>query len=211
MYTGYIYKITNKITNLSYIGCTTRTIKWRFNKHAESYGENCSYLLKKDMRTLGRDSFFVDELEKINAENKDQLLNKLYERERYFIKKFDTYNNGYNQSIGGLGLKGYKQSQEQKEKLRIANTGKRRTDDVKKKLSESHKGKYSPLTIEKARIHNSKKVNCYSLDGVFIKSYFNQVEAGKEVNVSPSCIGQCCLGKLKTCKNLLWRYDDNDS
>lgn len=60
--------------------------------------------------------------------------------EPYFIKLFDTYNNGYNRTLGGDGTLGRIVSQETKEKLRILKTGTKHSKDTKLKMSKSRTG-----------------------------------------------------------------------
>lgn len=81
---------------------------------------------------------------------------QLNERETYYINLFDTYNNGYNSSLGGDGNRGYKQSEETKKKHSVAMIGRFKgeksplykinlTDEHKAKISESKKGENHPL------------------------------------------------------------------
>ena len=94
-----IYKITNKITNICYIGKTTRTIKTRMKEHhkdCEEYkGSNIP--LYNAVKKYGWNSFTVEIIE-------DDIPNNLIdEKERYYIKLFDSYKNGYNGTLGGDG------------------------------------------------------------------------------------------------------------
>jgi hypothetical protein len=50
------------------------------------------------------------------------------------------------------------------------------------------------------------KVNQYSLDGVFIKTWDNIVSAKKAVGDQSSNIVAVCKGKQKTCKGFIWKY-----
>ena len=47
-------------------------------------------------------------------------INERLEREKFFIKKYDSYNKGYNMTKGGGGTKGLKHSQESIERNRLA-------------------------------------------------------------------------------------------
>ena len=49
------------------------------------------------MRKHGRDKFYIETIEKVED-------NKLSERETYWIKYYDSYNNGYNMTLGGEGV-----------------------------------------------------------------------------------------------------------
>lgn len=92
-----IYKITNCITGLSYIGQAVN-IATRIYQHLHSsISEKASdfeYPLHKAIRKYGIDNFVVDIVEECPSE----LLN---EREMYWIAFYDTFKNGYNQTAGG--------------------------------------------------------------------------------------------------------------
>lgn len=93
---GFIYQIKNDVNEKIYIGKTTRTLKIRFNEHKSRVNEQNSHLYLA-MRKYGIEHFSIEPLEK--CEN--SLLN---EREQYWIEKLDTYNKGYNETLGGEGL-----------------------------------------------------------------------------------------------------------
>lgn len=90
---GYVYCIENVLNNKKYIGITTRTIKERFAEHckAESY-------IGKAIRKYGVENFKVYGLD-VATSNKE-----LCDLEVYYIEKYDTFRNGYNQTIGGDGV-----------------------------------------------------------------------------------------------------------
>lgn len=94
-----IYKITNKINNKSYIGESVR-IKARWCEHKrkafdkETYPDEYDKVLYKAFRKYGLDNFDFDIL--LECSKKD-----LHNNEILFIEKYDTYKNGYNESIGG--------------------------------------------------------------------------------------------------------------
>ena len=90
-----IYIITNKILNKSYIG-QSKDIYQRWKKHkeqAQNFENNNE--LYKDMRKYGLNNFTFKILEKT------PLLYTLDYKEIYYIKKYDTFNNGYNNTRGG--------------------------------------------------------------------------------------------------------------
>ena len=72
-----IYKITNKINNLSYIGQSTQ-IEQRFREHKKSYNwyREKNKKLYKDILEYGIDNFSFDIIEELPED-------KLFEREKY--------------------------------------------------------------------------------------------------------------------------------
>jgi NUMOD3 motif. len=93
---------------------------------------------------------------------------KLNEREIYWISVFDAKNNkvGYNIASGGnVGIipKRGGVSEEHKKKLSESHKGKHHSDETKRKMSESHKGK--PLSEEnKRKIGESNKISHSSVE-----------------------------------------------
>ena len=90
-----IYKITNKINNLSYIGQSTQ-IEQRFREHKKSYNwyREKNKKLYKDILEYGIDNFSFEILEECSIE-------ELNDKEQYYIKYYNTYPDQYNMAPGG--------------------------------------------------------------------------------------------------------------
>lgn len=88
---GYIYKITNINNGKSYIGQTKRTVEQRWKEHL--YDEK-NILLIRAMKKYGVESFKIETIEQCTDCELDN-------REIYWISYYDTYNNGYNLTLGG--------------------------------------------------------------------------------------------------------------
>ncbi len=92
-----IYKITNLINGLVYIG-QAQDIKTRWRNHRTDYlGNNIvnyNNPLYKDMRLYGLNNFSFEILEEC-------LVSELDEKEKYWISYYDSFNNGYNRTEGG--------------------------------------------------------------------------------------------------------------
>lgn len=95
---GKIYKITNKINGKIYIGQTTKTLKERFNAHCWGVSMNDQYhfnmAIKSAIRKYGKENFTIELIEEVETD-------KLNEREVYWISFYDSYNKGYNNTLGG--------------------------------------------------------------------------------------------------------------
>lgn len=90
---GYIYKITNQINNKMYIGQTRTPIKVRMYKHynnAKKANTGIDFAIQK----YGKHNFKVEQICECSNQKLDDL-------EKYYIKYYDTYNNGYNLTTGG--------------------------------------------------------------------------------------------------------------
>ena len=94
-----VYQIVNKINNKVYIGITTRSLKERFNQHKYSrYSMDTKF--SRALKKYGVENFEIQLIE-------DEIisLKELYEKEKYYINKYNSYNNGYNSTLGGDGCK----------------------------------------------------------------------------------------------------------
>ena len=88
-----IYKITNNINQLSYIGQSI-DIKTRWVHHKNYPKRYSHYPLYQDFEKYGIDNFTFSILEECD-------LSQLDDKEQYYIMLYDTYNHGYNQTRGG--------------------------------------------------------------------------------------------------------------
>ena len=100
---GYIYKIQNKINDKIYIGQTVASPQRRWTQHKNNIKRD--YLqhiaLYKAMNKYGIENFTFEVLEEVSN-------NLLDEREKYWIKNFNSYGkNGYNMTLGGRCTKLY--------------------------------------------------------------------------------------------------------
>jgi group I intron endonuclease len=154
--TGFIYCITNKITGLQYIGQTRVSVSERYKQHIdEAFKTNRNLHLYNSMRKYGIENFTVTTLES------DIPVSELNNKEIAYIKLYDTFNNGYNNTEGGGGVVGYKHSEktrfkigesvkasmykintpERTAKIIKAQKGRKFTEEHKQHLRESCKGK----------------------------------------------------------------------
>lgn len=91
-----IYKITNKINNKAYIGCSSNIKRrWAIHKciYKDSSYKEYSKELYIDIRKYGIENFSIEILEECKEED-------LFKKESYYINKLDTIAKGYN----GYGL-----------------------------------------------------------------------------------------------------------
>ena len=131
---GNVYIITNTINNKVYIGQTIRNIRQRFSEHMSLHQRGNAHL-KSAVLKYGKESFNIEILKTLETNNEDELFKFLYKWEKYYIKKYKSYDSefGYNIDFGG-------------QLNRVV------SDESRKKMSESHKGvKLSLERIEKQR------------------------------------------------------------
>lgn len=130
-----------------YVG---QTIDENRRKHEFSSMAKCGYRsakLKKAIEKYGVESFTYEVLFSKEYESKEAAQKELLDIEEHYIKHFDSYNNGFNMTLGGLSIKGFKMPKELVEKQRMwlkeyykthpnPFKGKQHTEENKRLLSE---------------------------------------------------------------------------
>lgn len=92
---GKIYKILDKTNNKIYIGQTINTLEYRFKQHART-PLNTVQINSIDyaIQTKGINNFIITLIEECKVSELD-------EKEKYWIKYYNSYYDGYNLTFGG--------------------------------------------------------------------------------------------------------------
>lgn len=142
-----IYMITNVVNEKHYVG-QAKNIEYRWMRHRSALkcGTHHNRHLQSAYNAYGSENFEYTILEECQECDLD-------EREQYYIKLYDSYNNGYNLDIGGGGCKGYKHTDEEIYKMRMIQNPKmvlqidKQRNVVREWMSCSHAGKTLGLSI----------------------------------------------------------------
>lgn len=130
----YIYLIINKVNNKKYVGYTSKHYRTRFSQHISSSKRNNTKVLYKAMRKYGIENF---EVRPISSATTLEMI-KLFEQRIIFA--LDTYSKkGYNRTSGGDGSGPH--TEEHKQYMRVLMTNRHFSEETRKKMSESAKGK----------------------------------------------------------------------
>jgi group I intron endonuclease len=221
---GFIYKITNSITNKCYIGETKEKIpetRWKQHKRTIEKGIGCP-ALQNAVKKHGIDNFTFKVLIICFDEER-------FKFEKEYIKKYNSISpNGYNLTSGGEGggFIGKKHSQETINK--ISNTLKNKyinDDELRKNVTEKNKHLMN-LKETKEKITNSVlnterckslkenklsfkdltvEVSQYTIDGIFINKYNSIKQAEIETCVSAKTISKVINCKQKTSGGFIWK------
>ncbi|PEA25923.1 hypothetical protein CN984_12485 [Bacillus cereus] len=195
-----IYKATNKINGKIYIGLTTRRFKDRLRNHRNGHKNpnhpNYYSHFYYSMRKHGFENFEWEAIDK--SDTKEELEVK----EMYWISHFDSYNNGYNSTLGGECNSGYKMSEEQKKHLSNIKTGiSVHTEESLKLLSEATSGINNPRCQPVVKL---------TKEGEYIKEYEFISDALESIGKTDiSHIVKCCRGKLNMAHGFKWMYKDD--
>ena len=141
-----IYCIENSVNHKKYIGCTMNCFRDRIDNHFYKLrnGKHQSKAFQEDYNKYGESVFEFYILEEIDKDIHDK--DYFFQKEEYFINKYDTTNTGYNLSVGGTcGMNGLRLPDEVYKKVGEINrqrlTGTHLSDEIKEKISKSNKGK----------------------------------------------------------------------
>lgn len=214
-----IYVIKNIVNDKVYVGQATSAYD-RFRRHRNNRvsADKQSTEIIQAMKEIGVDNFYYVILEVCDDSVAD-------EREVHYIKQFDSFKNGYNNTIGGLGV--HYISDEEFEKCKEMLLSGMVIKDIEEKTLIDHHilkrelGKRLPnyrqivnKNVKAQRRATSKApVNQYDLDGNFIRRYSNIREALECLGKSPKagCIANCCRHRkhYNTAYGYKWEYATN--
>lgn len=174
-----IYKITNKINGKCYIG-QSNDIHRRWKQELAPNAKLNPHLARA-FEKYGTDNFEFEIIEECQRE----LLN---EREQFWINLYNSTdkNFGYNKTLGGDGNLGrhFIMSEEQKEKIRKANTGRKLTEEQLINIREINKYKIDP---------NQIVIFCYETN----KYYPSIGKAAKELGICKDSIRHVIISQDK--------------
>lgn len=191
-----IYKITNTINNKVYIGQST-DIRRRWTSHVNILNESNKnnsekqYALHAAMQKYGPDNFLFEVIEECPVKD-------LNDRERYWIKYYNSYLNGYNENEGGSIIRGCPAYVEQV--VLLLQTTKYSFEEISKITGASIQSignincgrSFKNDTLDYPIRAKTRKVIQYSKEGVELRTFNSLVEAEKETGVPASNIKHVC-------------------
>jgi group I intron endonuclease len=146
---GIIYCIHSLSTGKKYIGQTVEKMQRRVLRHFRTMNET---KISRAIQKYSKYDFVYGIVEEIEDKN------LLDEREQYWIKYYDSIDNGFNIKEGGKCARGFKQSESSIEKRRQKLIGRPLSVEHKKSISKAHKGKVlSKETVDKMIAYRTGK------------------------------------------------------
>ena len=178
MNTYIVYIHINKANGKRYYGTTGENNPNRRWKNGKGYNHNEDFT--NDINKYGWENFEHIVIARGLTEEEAKFL------EIELIREFDTTNREY----------GYN----------ITNGGEIPTEEHRKKISESNKGKNNSMYGMARENHPmATKIYCKELD-----MYFDTVKQASEyIGRSISSISHCLRGRQKTCKGMHWLYAED--
>ncbi|WP_053971149.1 GIY-YIG nuclease family protein [Mangrovimonas sp. ST2L15] len=212
----YIYRATNTLTNESYVGVTRNGIEKRKRNHIQKANNGTGHQFQEAIATYGPDAFDWEQIDTASSPN------ELAIKERQYISKYDSKENGYNSDYGG-GIK-KKVYQYDLKTGKLVNTFDSLSDAASsfvgvtnKQLSRAClsvsnlcKGYYWSYRLQepfKPGLDDRKK-EVYKLDsaGSIVAKYTSISLASIETGINKSSIAKVCRGERNQAGGFRWRY-----
>lgn len=208
---AFIYKIVNDMNDKIYIGQTSFSIENRFKQHLKDSEKNLTTekrSLYNAIRKYGKEHFKIELIEETDSPN---------EREKYWIKYYNTYKYGYNATMGGDGkilidrekaiqlYKKYKNAVEVAKELRCS------VDSLRKIFKDMNiKEEFHPK--------NSKETYQFDLDNNLLNIFWSSGDATEYIIKNDYSKGSkhSVANKIRECANntynrktafgFIWKY-----
>lgn len=219
-----IYKITNISNNQCYIGQSIN-IEKRWKDHQRALD---NYAIHKALRKYGIQNFTFEIIELCKAE-------ELNTKEQYWIKYYNSYINGYNETPGGEGvldankravnqydlngqyLRTFNSITEAEQSLNINYHGSNINSACKQKdgreTALGYQWRYADeiepginIAKSKNQIDKSrKKIQQYDFNNNLIQEFDNITQASKITGIGRTSISNCLNGYSKSAGNYFWK------
>lgn len=201
---AYIQKITNLINQHSYIGKTEAidpTDRWKEHL-CEAKRERSSHrAIYRALRKYGEENFSFEVIEETTDPNS---------REQYYIQFYDTYRNGYNETLGGDGS-AYLELPEQEICQFYLTHGLKETakyfeHDIETIRRVLYKNNIRQRTLsEQMRLSVSYPVAQIDPKTGEVIHIFSSLAEAEQATGNTKHIGDVIRGKRKTCKGYVWK------
>lgn len=209
---GYIYKITNKYNNKSYIGQTKRNSDIRIKEHyRDAYRPKSSMypsLFYRAIRKYGYEAFESSILETCDDE-------KLNDREQYWIKYYATFPNGYNMNYGGdfIGAHQLDYQEIYQAKILFQMTASELADYFHCSIATIQTAlKTKGMSKQEIAQISASKRNCpvyaYNPDTKSIKYFSSKAEAERITQVNRANISKALKGETRAAGGYLWAINE---
>jgi group I intron endonuclease len=210
-----IYKAENTKNGYVYVGATTKSLEGRKKDHLQRVDKSYSGTFQEAISTYGAGAFSWEQID--TAINNDELAQK----EKEYILKYNSKEDGYNSDAGG----GIQKTVYQYDTItgRLVNKYPNLTDAGK--VINATKQDLSKVCLSVNKVSNGfywsyeyKEPFVPSIDvrkkavlqltkrGEFVKMFESVSEASRQTGFNKSCIAKVCRGGRKSSGGYLWKF-----
>ena len=210
---GIIYKVTHKESSKTYIGATTASIHKRKLDHMKLSKRKKQRTFYKAIATYGPNAFKWEQID--TASSTDELAKK----EKEYILKYNSKEEGYNSDVGGgiqKTIYQYNLDGRKVNKFTSLESAGNAVNAVKQNISavalgdnKTCKGyywSYFPAFPKNLNDERKKRVLQYSLYGEYINEFNSVSEASKQTDCNKTSIAKVCRDERKSCGGFKWKY-----
>lgn len=200
-----VYIIKNDLNNKVYIGQTSQSVEARYSKHKSAAKYGLDRHLYRAMRKYGIEHFWAEVIEYTDNPN---------EREQYWIQKYDSVKNGYNETLGGEGAPLYDYQEIEacyKTFGNVADTVKACGASLKTVNTVlSMRGIHSEIRNKAVNMIDENNTKAQTFDSLTNAANYIQRAKGLSTPAKPiaDAISECAKGKRKTAYGFRWEYVD---
>jgi len=214
-----IYKVENLMNGQVYIGATTKSLNTRKKEHLRDVKRATATRLHQSIATFGANSFKWETIDTANT------LNDLAQKEKEYIIKYDSKDNGLNiDSGGGFKKKVYQFDKQSKKLISVfgnLNEAAYSVDSDKQHISSAclsvngdFKGYYWGYSYSEYYVvkkdSRRKIVIQYDLNNDAIQEFISVSEASKSTGLNKNSIAKVCRNERLRCGGFLWKYKNID-
>ena len=210
-----VYIAKNKNNELTYVGATTKSVEERKVDHIQKSNKGTGSYFQEAIGTYGPEAFSWEQIDTAND------INELAEKEKQYILKYNSKEEGYNSDTGG----GFKKIVYQYDlftgklinkfdSLDIAakevNTTKQHLSRACLSVNKVFSGYFwsyqckDPFKPEKDA--RKKEVFQFNPTGISVAHYVSVAEASRQTGISKTCISRCCRGEREQTGGFKWKY-----
>lgn len=221
----FIYKYENMVNHKIYIGQTVdfgKRKREHFNASSNPNNKDYNLPIHAAIRKYGINNFTIVIIDTCNTHDQAN------EKEKYWIKTFDSYHSGYNATTGGQDggyngkqvdvydldgkyLKSYLNAKEAAKEMEVSYSTIQQVLHQKRPTCKNCQLKYHDdnRVIKKFYSRKGGKLPIYQLNKdteQIIKEWESAAEAARQLHLDASGITKCLKGKLKTHGCFKWKY-----
>lgn len=228
----FVYVVRNKVNGKRYVGKTLIGVEYRWKKHlVDTFNEKLyaynSYF-HRAIRKYGVENFEFEEIFSSLESPEPMTVFDLSDWEKYFIQKYRTFIgfsdcHGYNMTLGGEGWTGrgkaidvydkdlnfiatYESIEETSRELKLYPQNISAAINGRIKATGGYV--FCESGLEPVQFVNitETKIDLYSLEGEFIKTFNTMRDAASFIDANPTNVFDCCNQKQLRCKDYITVY-----
>lgn len=200
-WTVYIHIVPKELSDYDwdkyYVGITSLKPEHRWGCEGNGYSKRG--IFGRAIKKYGWENI----LHEIVANNLTESEAKNLEKKLIETLSSNDKTHGYNLTVGGDGKRGFAMSNETKEKISKANSGKRRSEEQIERIKNN-----TPV-FKYEENPSSKPIYQFAKDGLFIKKYCSAVKVEDECGYKAKVIRKNALHETKSSYGFIWVYEQD--